>query len=115
MKEFLTNHHIRLRCKKQYPEAHTHIIIGQVEAETASYIAVKGRTFHFRRLIDQMRSQIHRGQDMIRIIPWDNIEIIHRLDQPVDCNADFTFDKHGNLILMDKSKTAIAEKRSGME
>jgi hypothetical protein len=115
LKNYLTHHYIRLRCKKQYPEAHTHIIIGEVEAETSRYVAVKGRTFHFRRLVDQLRSQVHCGQEAVRVIPWENIEIIHRLEAPVDYLADITFDKHGNLILADKAKTVIAEKRSGLE
>ena len=115
MKDYLKDHVIRLRCKKQYPEAHTHIIIGVVDAETSRYVAVKGRTFHFRRLVDQIRSQVHCGQETIRIIPWENIEIIHRLEGPVDYHAEVTFDKHGNLILTDKAKTVVAEKRAGLE
>ena len=44
MSDYLKDKNIRLRCKKQYPGAHTHIIIGRVEEENARYIAVKGRS-----------------------------------------------------------------------
>ncbi|MCI6288242.1 MAG: hypothetical protein MR727_05830 [Lentisphaeria bacterium] len=115
MSDYLKDKNIRLRCKKQYPGAHTHIIIGRVEEENARYIAVKGRTFHFGRIVDGMRSQVHAGKTMIRIIPWDNIEIIHWLSGKTDWEADFRFDQSGNLVLCDKAETIIAERRDGME
>ncbi|MFA7230426.1 MAG: hypothetical protein WC071_04085 [Victivallaceae bacterium] len=115
MKEYLKDKNIRLRCKKNYPEAHTHIIIGKVVEETCNYIAVKGRTFHFRRIVDQMISQVHCGDVMVRATPWENVEVIHWLDKQVDYNADISFDARGNLILNDKGKTIIAAKRDGLE
>ncbi|MDD3702830.1 MAG: hypothetical protein PHR12_01230 [Victivallaceae bacterium] len=115
MDKYLVGKNIRLRCKKSYPDAHTHIIIGQVLEETAKYIAVKGRTFHFNRIIDQMRSQIHSGDNMIRIIPWENVEVIHWISERTDWNVDIAFDSNGNLVLNDKAKTVIAQKRDGME
>ena len=115
MSDYLKGKNIRLRCKKHYPGAHTHVIIGKVEAENSKYIAIKGRTFHFARIVDGMRNQVHAGITMIRIIPWDNIEIIHWLGEKTDWNADFDFDRNGNLVLKDKAKTVIAEKRDGME
>lgn len=115
MNEYLNGKNIRLRCKKAYPGAHTHILIGRVKAETARYLAVEGRTFHFSRIVDGMRSQVHAGINMIRIIPWENIEIIHWLGEKTDWNADFRFDAIGNLVLDDPAQTVIAEKRDGME
>lgn len=115
MKEYLKGKNIRLRCKKEYPEAHTHIIIGNVVEETSKYVVVKGRTFHFRRIVDQIRSQVHCGDTMIRVIPWENIEVIHWISEKTDWNADIAFDKQGNLILDDKVKTVIAVRRDGLE
>ncbi len=115
MSDYLQGKNVRLRCRKSYPGAHTHIIIGKVEEENSRYIAVKGRAFHFSRLVDGMRNQVHTGIAMVRIIPWENVEVIHWLGAKVDWNADFDFDKNGNLVLLDKGKTVIAEKRDGME
>ena len=70
MNEFLKSKNIRLRCKKSYPGAHTHIIIGYVLEESERYVVVKGRTFHFTRIVDGMRNQVHTGIETIRIIPW---------------------------------------------
>lgn len=115
MSDYLKGKNIRLRCKKTYPGAHIHIIIGRVEEENQKYIAVKGRTFHFSRLVSGMRNQVHAGITMVRAIPWDNIEIIHWLGEKTDWETDFGFDKHGNLVLQDKPKTIIAEQRDGLE
>ena len=52
MTGYLKGKTIRLRCKKDYPGAHTHIIIGRVVEENESYIAVQGRSFHFARIVD---------------------------------------------------------------
>ncbi len=111
MENYLKDKIVRLRCKKLYPEAHTHVIVGNVLEETDRYIVIKGRTFHFRRIVDQMRSQIYCGNTMIRIIPWDNVEVIHWISAKTDWNADITFDSDGNLVLDDKAKTIIAAKR----
>lgn len=115
MKEYLKHKNIRLRCKKEYAEAHTHIVIGKVEEETANYIVIKGRTFHFRRIVDRTRNQVYCGDVMVRAIPWDSVEIIHELGHRTDYGADFTFDADGNLILADAGKTVIALQRNSGE
>ncbi|MEG2077009.1 MAG: hypothetical protein RRY34_10940, partial [Victivallaceae bacterium] len=108
MKPYLQDKNIRLRCKKEYPGAHTHILIGTVVAENANYLALKGRTFHYNRIVDQLRSQIFCGDVMIRVVPWSNIEIIHELGPMVDYQQDIAFDSQGNLILADEKRTMIA-------
>ena len=115
MKEYLTGKNVRIRCRKDYPEAHTHIMVGRVREETPNYIVVEGKTFHYRRLNEATRSSAHAGDVMQRAIPWSNIEIIHELGSYVDYTADFTFDKNGNLVLKDEAKTVIALLREGRE
>ncbi|NMA44174.1 MAG: hypothetical protein GX946_12470 [Oligosphaeraceae bacterium] len=110
---FLKHKIIRLRCKKAYPSAHTHIIIGLVIEENDSYVVVKGKTFHFSRLVEGMPNQIHAGPTMVRIVPWENVEIINWLPDDVNWDTGFAFDKSGNLILQDKNSTIIAERRDG--
>lgn len=115
MKKFLIEKNVRVRCKKTYAEAHTHVLIGKVIEETENYVAVKGRTFHFRRITSQMRSQIYSGETMIRVIPWDNIEIIHWISEKADWEADIGFDANGNLILKDKAHTVISMRQDDPE
>ncbi|MFA6816494.1 MAG: hypothetical protein WCS73_09395 [Lentisphaeria bacterium] len=114
MKDYLLGKNIRLRCKKSYPGAHTHVIIGRVEEENERYISIKGRTFHFSRIIDGMRNQVNAGMTTVRVIPWANIEIIHWLSEKTDWDSDFSFDARGNLFLKDGCSTIIAEKSDGL-
>ncbi|MDD3153980.1 MAG: hypothetical protein PHS41_03875 [Victivallaceae bacterium] len=111
MNDYFKGKNVRIRCRKDYPEAHSHIMIGKVRAETRNCIVVEGRTFHFRHLVDGLRSQVSCGDTMVRGIPWNNIEIIHELSPKTDYKADFDFDKNGNLILLDSKKTVIALRR----
>ena len=113
MTNYLKGKTIRLRCKKDYPGAHTHILIGRVVEENESYIAVQGRSFHFARIVDGMRSQISVGQETVRVIPWGNVELIHWLTDRTDWNAEIGFDAKGSLILQDPARTMIAERRDG--
>ncbi len=113
MHEYLKNKNIRLRCRKNYPDAHTHIIIGTVVSENSNYILVRGRTFHFRRIENQLRSNIQCGDTMTRAVPWSNIEIIHELGHNVDYETDIAFDRNGNLILTDRNQTIIGLRRDG--
>ena len=117
MTNYLKGKTIRLRCKKDYPGAHTHIIIGRVVEENESYIAVQGRSFHFARIVDGMRSQVTVGQETVRVIPWGNVELIHWLgdDPKVDWNAKVKFDeKEVRFILTDDAKTVIAGRNDGI-
>jgi len=107
MSNFLKQKFIRLRCKKAYPEAHTHLMIGKVMEETSRYLAIKGRTFHYRKILDRKMSQFNCGSIAVRIIPWENVEIIHELGEKVDLDAKITFDKSGNLVFCDDDKTMI--------
>jgi hypothetical protein len=115
MSDFLMHKNIRLRCKKAYAGAHTHILIGQVVDVTQQYIAVRGWSFHFLRLVEGLKNQIHAGDISTRIIPWENIEIIHKLSEAVNYHTNFTFNSAGHLVLQDAESTVIAERRDGLE
>ncbi len=115
MSDYLQGKIVRVRCRKNYPTAHTHVVIGKVEEENSRYLAVRGRTFHFGSLSTRLRSQVHAGISMIRVIPWSNIEIIHWIGEKTDWEADFEFNSRGDLVLKDKNHTVIAEQRDGME
>ena len=111
MNKFLKDKIVRIRCKKDYPDAHTHVIIGKVVDETTRYIVISGRAFHFRRLVDRLRNQVQAGDVMVRIVPGENIEVIHWISEKTDASADFEFDGKGNLVLRDKPHTVIAAGR----
>jgi hypothetical protein len=111
MKNYLVEKNIRLRCKKNYKEAHNHVIIGRVIEETDNYLAVKGRAFHFKSIAEKSRHLIHCSETLVRIIPWENVEVIHWISAKVNWDSDIAFDEKGNLILDDKCHTIIAAQR----
>ena len=115
MSGFLKDKFIRIRCRKAYHGAHNHVLIGRVVEETASYLAVYGKTFHFSRLFDGLKNQVLTGAVTTRIVPWSNIEIAHLQSGSVDFEADFGFDEQGNLVLHDAANTVIAERRDNLE
>ena len=111
MQEYLKSKMVKLRCKKSYQGAHTHIIVGRVLEENQNYIAIMGKTFHFGRIVDGMKNQIFSGAITERIVPWNNVEIVHPLSDESDFSAPIKFDGNGNLVLCDTAHTLIAEKR----
>ncbi len=115
MSDYLKGRTVRLRCRKRYPDAHTHIIMGRVEAETPNYLVLQGRAYHFRNVTDQRRSRIHSGEVELRAVPWGNVEVIHVLDDRTDFRAGITFDGVGNLVLDDGCRTVIALNRDIQE
>lgn len=111
MGKYLVDKIIRIRCKKDYTDAHCHVLIGRVVEETSRYLVIKSKAFHFKRIIGCMKNQVDSGDISIRILPWNNIEIIHVLNEKIDYSADCIFDSKGNLVLKDKVKTIIAKQR----
>ena len=109
MKKFLEKKLVRVRCKKNYAEAHCHVIIGEVLDENEAYVVIKGKAFHFNKLdANTQRQHIMVGAVCVRIIPWHNIEVIHWIGPRCDYNADVLFDGDHNLVLDDKKHTVIS-------
>ena len=104
MKKFLEKKLVRVRCKKNYAEAHCHVIIGEVLDENEAYVVIKGKAFHFNKLDANTRRQ--------HIITRDLVVAQHRGDHWIgprcDYNADFLFDGDHNLVLDDKKHTVIS-------
>ncbi len=117
MKKKLLDKNVRVRCKKSYPEAHTHLLIGRVLEVNSAFLMLECRTFHLRSrgavcgVVKNDRSQITAGEVMERIVPWHNVEILHLLPGKTDYRADFKFDDNDNLIFRDAVHTVIAYHR----
>lgn len=92
----------KIRTVKPYPEAHNHLIIGQVLETTNSYVRMDCRTFHFGRSVVSDKD-ICRGEKMVRVIPWNRIEIINELAESFDyVNAQVVGDKGGTISITDQ-------------
>ncbi len=91
----------KIRTVKTYPEAHNHIIIGQVLDTTESCIRMDCKTYHFGKAVNSEKD-ICSGSRMVRIIPWCRVEIINELSDSFDyINAQVSADKNGIINIRD--------------
>lgn len=95
---------VKVRMVKKYKDAKNHVCIGEVKRETASYIVVKGVTFHFGSVFSQPPTLV-RGEMKTRWIPWHQVEIVTELAADLDwLNEEFTLDDTGDIILKREAK-----------
>lgn len=98
----------KVRFVKNYVEAHNHILIGEVLDENDRWVRIKGRTFHYGKAVNRT-SDVGAGQEMVRIIPWGSIEVIHELPESFDWSGSkLVTDEKGGIVLADAAnRTAI--------
>lgn len=91
----------KVRTVKNYPEAHNHLLIGQVIGQTPSHVRLDCRTYHFGKTINNIKD-IRAGSKGIRILPWNRIEMINELPSSFDCSqAALVYLKDGKIALSD--------------
>ena len=83
----------KVRAVKPYPEAHNHLLIGQVVRQDAVVLEMYCRTFHFGSRVDG-RNRVRCGPLEERLIPWSRIEIINLLPTAFDY-------RHAKLVVRD--------------
>ncbi len=90
----------KIRTIKDYPEAHNHLIVGEVIGQSGAAIRVKGRTFHFGNTVGTLKD-VKVGPMMVRLIPWGRVEIIHELVQSFDYgNAQLVLAEDGGGVTL---------------
>lgn len=91
----------KIRTIKNYREAHNHILIGRVLEYTRAFVKLKCKTYHFGRSVNSPK-EIRVGNEGIRIVPWNRIEIVNQLDQSFDYStAELNVDRAGSVLLSD--------------
>jgi hypothetical protein len=112
----LKNKIVKLRWVKPYPTAHNHVAIGSVINETANYLILRCKTYHFCDHVggkkaklrhEQYVGGIMEGLTATRIVPWRRIEIINELPPSTDWNCDAFVDEGGFCWLNNEHKTMI--------
>jgi hypothetical protein len=92
----------KVRTIKNYPEAHTHLLVGQVLDITDSYVRLHCRTYHFKGAVNKP-DDIQIGSVMVRVVPWSRIEIINELPEGFDyVKSTVIADKVGQVLFKDK-------------
>ena len=91
----------KVRCIKPYPEAHNHLLIGQVSARNDVCLEMMCRSFHHGKVVNSSKD-IVAGALGKRIIPWSRIEIINELPASFDFqNAKLQANQQGAIHFTD--------------
>ncbi|MFA6569347.1 MAG: hypothetical protein WCS96_14140, partial [Victivallales bacterium] len=93
----------KIRVIKEYKEAHSHLLVGEVLEETQNYVRLKCRTFHFGKCV-QLAKDINCGVVAERIIPWNRIEIINVNDPKFDYERAKTVKTADNAFILSDGK-----------
>jgi hypothetical protein len=91
----------KVRTVKNYPDAHNHILVGQVLDLANSYLSLDCRTYHFGRSVNGPK-EVRVGSRSVRDVPWSRIEIINEL------SASFGF-ADATLVSEDGSKILLTD------
>ena len=93
---------LKIRTVKNYPQAHNHLLIGKALAITQTYIRLHCRTYHYGGVINSPKD-IQIGDLMIRMVPWNRIEVVNELPEDFDyINNIVAVDKNGVVTFQDK-------------
>ena len=97
----------KVRAVKPYPDAHNHLLIGQMLEHDASHVRMTCRTFHYGRLVNSVKD-IGMGEIATRRIPWDRIEIVNELTSGFDFKtARLRMDAQGKIHLTDGDNSCL--------
>ncbi|MCK4873356.1 MAG: hypothetical protein KAS72_11575 [Phycisphaerales bacterium] len=97
---------------KPYPDAHNHLLIGEVREDNDRYVALMCRSFHMGRAVNGFRD-VRTGECHERLVPWMRVEVVHVLPADFDYRtAELEMDHSGDIVLADaKYKCPIVMSR----
>ena len=107
---------VRIRWVKMYPSAHSHVAVGDVLHETAHYLTLLCKTYHFGHGAGTKKAVlvpnscvggIVEGEKGVRSIPWCQIEVINELPSDTDWDVQAVVEDSGLCMLRNKHKTVI--------
>jgi hypothetical protein len=97
---------VKVRWRKEYPDATNHVCIGEVKEEAINCLKIYGKTFHFKRSLSSGEtpfSNIGVGKSKTRWIPWSAINLVTELPEDIDWeNMKFGLDENGTIIVSDE-------------
>ena len=98
---------LKIRTVKNYPQAHNHLLIGKALEITNTYVRLHCRTYHYGSIINGPKD-VQSGELMIRMVPWNRIEVINELPSDFDyINSTIAADKNGKVAFIDKKHSCL--------
>jgi hypothetical protein len=111
-----------VRWVKPYAEAHNHVAVGQVTAETPHYISLFCKAYHIgkhrgcpkTKLIPNKKiGGILEGEKRVRHIPWSRIELISEHPKDTDWDVEAWITDDGACVLNNKHRTVVTRTQDG--
>ena len=103
---------VKVRWKKEYPNATNHVCVGEIVRETNQYIAVLGVTYHFKRGAPQGYTKgfkVGKSRERVRWIPWSAIALVTEISADLDWRTiDVQPNEVGRLQVVDEAKRPVA-------
>jgi hypothetical protein len=91
----------KVRSIKPYPDAHNHVLIGQVVSRDDACVELMCRSLHYGRTVSSPKDVVV-GAIGKRIVPWSRIEVINELPAGFDYqNAKLEVDQKGGVLFSD--------------
>lgn len=113
---------VRVRWMKPYPSAHNHVAIGLVLEETASYLTLNCKTYHFGNGVGAACVElvpnlcvggIVEGEKSVRAIPWGQIAVINVLPVDTEWDVSATVEPSG-LCRLKNAQCTVVTRASGV-
>ena len=104
-----------VRAVKAYPEAHNHLLLGQVTRRDDVHIEMDCRVYDFGRGVASIRD-VRQSEIRTRIIPWSRVEVIDVLPANFDYpEAKLEMTDVGDILISDGSNAfPIIESRGAI-
>jgi len=88
----------KVRIRKAYAEATTHVVVGEVIEQNDVWVKLRCRAVHFRR--PTMTSHIRLSEVKTRMFPWNTIAYVTELPSNLEWErAEIGLTEHGDVAL----------------
>ena len=95
----------KIRTVKDYAAAHNHLLIGKVLEIRDGFVRLQRKTCHFGKVVNGPKD-IRQGPLMVRIVPWQRIEIVNELSDAFNyADARISLQANDSIVLKDEDHT----------
>ncbi|HTW91115.1 MAG TPA: hypothetical protein VMH22_05345 [bacterium] len=100
--------------RKAYPEATTHVVVGEVLEENPLYLRMRCRAFHFKR--PTVNANITTSDIKVRLFPWGQISYVTELPDSSDWElAEAGLDEKGDVVLKHPISSESISLKEGLD
>ncbi len=100
--------YVKVRCKKTYKEATTHVCVGEVIHETEYYLKIRGVIYSFRgKHFVSQKTAPKIGPEGVYWFPWESIAVVQELPVEIDWRKMKFEVIDGALVLVDKDNKIV--------